>query len=68
MYRLDAALGRGVLFCGVGGRALIFGMSLVVGVEGDEGLWEVGFFGVVSFLDWETLLVPFVLTSDALIG
>jgi hypothetical protein len=43
-------------------------MSLAVGVDGDEVVWEAGFFGVVSFLDWETLLVPFVLDSDALTG
>jgi len=65
---LDVALGRGVLFCGVGGKALIFGMSFVeVGVEAEEGVvCGIGFFGVVSFLDCETLLVPFVLASDAL--
>jgi hypothetical protein len=68
VYPLEVALGRGVLFCGVGGRALIFGMSLVVGVEVGEEVWGTGFFGVVSFLDWETLLVPFVLTSEALTG
>lgn len=70
MYPLDVALGRGVLFCGVGGRALILGMSLAVGVVGEEVVcdWEADFFGVVSCLDWETLLVPFVLASDALTG
>src|SRR6266478_7280952 len=37
VYPLEVALGRGVFFCGVGGRALIFGMSLVeVGVEVGE--------------------------------
>jgi len=66
---LEAALGRGVLFWGVGGSALIFGMSLVeVGVETEELDWGTGFFGVVSFLDCETLLVPFVLASEALTG
>ena len=69
VYPLDVALGRGVLFCGVGGRALIFGMSLVgVGVEVEAVVWGTGFLGIVSFLDWETLLVPFVLTSEALTG
>lgn len=49
---LEGALGRGVLFCGVGGRALIFGMSLVEGgVEVGEVVWGTGFLGVVSFLD-----------------
>jgi hypothetical protein len=68
VYPLEVALGRGVLFCGVGGRALIFGMSLEVGVEVGEVVWGTGFLGVVSFLDWETLLVPFVLASEALTG
>lgn len=36
VYPLDLALGCGVLVCGVGGRALIFRMSLVVGVVGEE--------------------------------
>ena len=66
---LDVALERGVLFCGVGGRALIFGISLVeVGVEAGEEIWGTGFLCVASFLDWETLLVPFVLTSGAFTG
>jgi hypothetical protein len=69
VYPLDVALARGVLFCGVGGRALIFGMSLAeVGVELGEVVWGTGFLGVVSFFDWETLLVPFVLDSEALTG
>jgi hypothetical protein len=68
VYPLDVALGRGVLVWGVGGRALIFGMSPAVGVEGEEVVWATDFFGVVSFLDCETLRVPFVLTSDAFTG
>lgn len=69
VYPLDVALGRGVLFCGVGGRALIFGMSLAeVGVEAGEVVCGTGFLGVVSFFDWETLLVPFVLASETLTG
>jgi len=69
VYPLEVALGRGVLFCGVGGRALICGMSLVeVGVGVEEVVWGTGFLGVVSFLDWETLLVPFALASEALTG
>jgi hypothetical protein len=69
VYPLEVALGRGVLFCGVGGRALIFGISLVeVEVEVGEVIWGTGFLAVASFLDWETLLVPFVLASEALTG
>ena len=68
VYPLEGTLGRGV-FCGVGGRALIFGMSLVVGVGGEEIVWEADLFCVVSALDWETLLVPFVLDdSEAFTG
>ena len=69
VYPLEVALGRGVLFCGVGGRALIFGISVVeVGVGVEEIVWGTGFLCVVSFLDWETLLVSFVLASEALTG